>query len=148
MRLRFLVVCIGGVLLAADKPEEEIKKEKEKLKGTWTVMGLELEGEKIEEDFVKQIKLLMDGDKITLKGDFPDSDRYGKLTLKLDPSVKPKTIDLTLAAEKDTTLEGIYQLDGDTWKICLKVSGKERPTKFETQAGSEMVLATLKRQRR
>jgi hypothetical protein len=45
-----------------------------------------------------------------------------------------------------TTLEGIYQLDGDTWKICLKVSGKERPTKFETKAGSELVLATLKRQ--
>jgi uncharacterized protein (TIGR03067 family) len=147
MRLRLVVVCVCGVLLAADKAAEEVKKEQDKLKGTWAVTAIELEGDKLQADFVKQLKLEVDGDKITVKGDFPDSDRYGKLTLKIDPAVKPKIIDLRLAAEKETTLEGIYQLDGDTWRICLKLSGKERPSKFETQAGSEMVLATLKRQK-
>jgi hypothetical protein len=45
------------------------------------------------------------------------------------------------------TLRGIYKLDGNTLTLCLAVGGEEanRPAKFESPAGSMVMLLTLKR---
>src|SRR5205807_1617746 len=68
-------------------------------------------------------------------------------TLSLDVTKKPKRFDLkfTKGPEKGNTSLGIYELDGDTWKICLGLTGKSRPTKFATKPGSGHALETLKR---
>ena len=38
---------------------------------------------------------------------------------KLDPSKKPKAIDITQLSGKGETIPGIYSIDGDTLKICM-----------------------------
>src|SRR5205823_4054339 len=43
------------------------------------------------------------------------------------------------------TALGIYELEGDTWKICLTLTAKERPKEFAAPAGSGLALETLKR---
>ena len=72
-----------------------------------------------------------------------------KGTYKLDATQKPKTIDLmfTEGPEKGTTALGIYELNGDTWRICLTVTAKERPKEFATKSGSGLALKTLKRKK-
>jgi hypothetical protein len=42
---------------------------------------------------------------------------------------------------------GIYELDGDTWKICLGLAGMSRSTDFVTTPGSKHPLETLRRRR-
>jgi len=68
---------------------------------------------------------------------------------KVDATKKPKTMDMTPSEGryKDKTLLGIYELDGDTLKICFAEPGKDRPTDFTSKAGSGVVLAIHKREK-
>src|SRR6266852_9528599 len=127
MTFALTAVISFGLLLGANKPNEAAKKETENLQGTWAVKTIEMDGEKLSEDFVKEIKLVVDGDKISVQGNFPEKERYGKFTMKIDPGTKPKIIDLILGGSEKNTLEGIYQLESGEWKICLKLNAKDRP---------------------
>jgi hypothetical protein len=43
---------------------------------------------------------------------------------------------------------GIYELDGDTYKLCGDMQGKSRPTEFAVKPGSGFVLEVLKREKK
>lgn len=69
--------------------------------------------------------------------------------LKLDPSAKPPTLTTSPIGGRPGGgghLIGIYRLEGDTLTICYVFQG-ERPTKFESPAGTDIRLMTLKRVR-
>jgi hypothetical protein len=53
-----------------------------------------------------------------------------KGTHKLDPTKKPKTIDVqdTEGSFKDQTLLGIYRILDDEFSVCFAAPGKERPS--------------------
>ena len=61
-------------------------------------------------------------------------------TFPLDAARKPRTIDFAqiygFPQEKPVLVPGIYELDGETLKICRATSGDKRPTDFTTNAGS------------
>ena len=69
----------------------------------------------------------------------------GKMVV--DPSASPRTFDLLFETgpESGKRSLGIYELDGDTWKICLGLTGKNRPTKFASAPGTGHALEILKR---
>jgi uncharacterized protein (TIGR03067 family) len=66
----------------------------------------------------------------------------------LDEGAKPRGFDLKFTAgpEKGNTALGIYQLDGDSWKMCLTTRGGARPAKFATKGGSGHALQSLVRE--
>lgn len=72
----------------------------------------------------------------------------------MDPTTDPKIIDLKALADmggirKDTVYEGIYKLDKDTFQLALHVEGgSNRPAKFESAAGSKIVVVTFERQKK
>jgi uncharacterized protein (TIGR03067 family) len=52
--------------------------------------------------------------------------------------MNPKTWDLRFKEEKsDQVLRCIYQLDGDTLKLCWREGGTKRPPAFPGTKGSE-----------
>jgi uncharacterized protein (TIGR03067 family) len=66
-------------------------------------------------------------------------------TLELDASTSPRRIDMKFDAgpEMGNTNPGIYELDGDTWKICIATRGGVRPSSFASNPGSGFALETL-----
>src|SRR5205823_4504948 len=135
-----------GSLFAADDPKDEAaKKEREKLAGTWKVISAERDGQA---DAVSKGALttyLADG-KFTVK--FADG-MTGKGEYKLDPSKKPKTIDVTMddGPNKGKVHEGIYALQGDALKICRSDPGKPRPQEFTTKDATGQMLFVLTREK-
>jgi uncharacterized protein (TIGR03067 family) len=116
--------------------DDKGKSDNDKLQGAWQAHSAELAGEKIPEEFVKGVKLIIKGDKVSAS--FMGEAKDG--SYKIDPTQKPKTLDLTVDNKK---IEAIYELDGDTLKVCASEEG--RPKEFKSAAGSQSILLILKR---
>jgi uncharacterized protein (TIGR03067 family) len=115
------------------------------MEGTWLPSSAELAGKPFPEEVRKTIKLVIKGDKYTVTvGKAVDQG-----TAKLNPSAKPKALDITGTdgPNKDKTFKAIYELDGDTLRICYDLSGKGRPTEFATKEGTHLFLVTYKREK-
>ena len=71
-------------------------------------------------------------------------------TVTIDPAKKPAEMDIKGAEgpNKGKTIKTIYKLDGDTLVVCYELGGGERPTKFETKANTQQMLATYKREKK
>jgi len=133
----------GGSSTLADE-KADLDKEVRKFQGTWTFESSETGGEKLPIGELKALILTFEGPKHTVKkGD--DVIQVG--TQKLDPSKSPKTIDVTIAEgpNKGTVMLGIYEIDGDTLKVCFDPQGKKRPTEFKSTPGSDNFVNVHKR---
>lgn len=133
------LVLVGGLLKAAPAPADD----KEKIQGTWRLESVESQGTLQPQEIYKDWTFNIADDKLTIKvGDKVRS----VYTIKIDQDKKPKTLDLTRTVNKTELKElGIYELDGDTWKMCNDDSGMTRPEKFGTQAGTRLEVVVLKR---
>lgn len=132
-----------GCLLAVIAPSlaEEVKKAKKEWEGTWECESRVVNGKKQDP---KGWVLVHTGTTYTLKkGDKVISEG----TSKVDPKAKPHTIDTTgsIGKYKDKTALGIYEINGDTMKLCISLSGTERPKTFASEEGSGTLLETWKR---
>ena len=133
----------GGSGTLADE-KADLEKEVRKFQGIWTFESSEAGGKKLPIDELKGLILTFEGAKHTVKkGD--EVIQVG--TQKLDPSKSPKTIDVTMVEgpNKGTVMLGIYEIDGDTLKVCFDPQGKKRPTEFKSAAGSENFVNVHKR---
>lgn len=63
---------------------------------------------------------------------------------KLDPKTTPRNISISPEG-RDKSHLGIYELKGDTLKICFSLEDGNRPNEFESKEGSKIVLLVLKR---
>ena len=146
MKRRCLLILGILFLLAAGDAADDVKKELAKFEGTWKIVSLETEQNKLGEDALKDFRLKIEGDKFTAVEN--SGEVHG--TFKVDPTKKPKTIDITMkeGPMKDKTMLGIYELDGDTYKLCGDMQGKSRPTEFAVKPGSGFVLEVLKREKK
>src|SRR5260370_27096658 len=111
-----------------------MNQEIEKLQGTWNIIALEVDGKKMPSSAVT-------GSRIVVKGDTFITIAMGanyEGTLEVDATRSPSALNMkfTEGPEKGNTNFAIYQLDGDTWTICMNMTGKNRPTKFATTSGS------------
>ena len=117
-----------------------MKGDLKKLQGTWFIVTLEMEGQKYPTG----------GSKIAIQGDRFVSVNMGaeyEGSVTVDETQTPKTFDLLFeqGPEKGNQSLGIYELDGDSWKICLGLTGKRRPTKFAAEKGTGHALELLQR---
>src|SRR5262245_26841862 len=102
-----LVLPITVVLLvAAQAPAQDAKKELENLQGEWTVVSMEVAGKKSGDEAIKKMKPLV------LKGSEWLAPVGGKFTFKIDPTKSPKELDLFSEAKgKEAMWRGIYKID-------------------------------------
>jgi uncharacterized protein (TIGR03067 family) len=140
-----LFVVLGLMVLLASVAGGGDSQDDDTLAGTWLPSAAELGGQPFPDEVRKTIKLVVKGDKYTVTVG-PQVDQG---TVKLDPSAKPKALDITGTdgPNKGKTILAIYERDGDTLRICYDLSGKSRPTEFRTKAGTQLFLVTYKREK-
>jgi uncharacterized protein (TIGR03067 family) len=148
MKTKLLFVAVAGLLLAADDAKDAVKKDIEKLQGTWIASSLRYNGKDHDTNGKFRLQFVFKGDKVTVESSDEVKKEYAKLTFKIDPSAKPAQVDMLITSgnQKDAKVEGIYAIDKDELKICAKVFGNERPTEFASEEGSSVVLIVLKRE--
>jgi len=113
------------------------------LQGTWEIVALELEGKAVPESGFAGSRIVVKGNTFTT---ISMGATYGG-TLSIDAAKNPKTLDMSFKAgpEKGNTSLAIFELDRDTWKLCLTVTGKTRPAAFAAKRGSGHAYEVLKR---
>jgi uncharacterized protein (TIGR03067 family) len=143
MKMRMLLIVSVGLLVGADDAKDDVKKDQDKMQGTWKLVSGEQNGEAIPEDVLKTGKLVVTGDKYTIK--FADYDAEG--TQKIDPTKKPKTIDSmnTGGQGQGQTFQGIYEVHDETLKQCFGEPGGDRPTEFTTKSGNGRYMFVWKK---
>jgi uncharacterized protein (TIGR03067 family) len=143
MRSLNALLAVATLALVAQSSDDE-KSDRKALQGKWqpveaSFRGGELEKVPDEEGQLRQV--VFDGDSVEWRG--------RKLDCTLDPSKKPKQMDWARPKEgaKAETSQGIYELDGDTLKVCFALPGQARPTEFKPVAEKTivMVLRRVKR---
>ncbi len=137
-----LLTLVGfAVVSRADEPKAS---DLDRLQGTWAIVSMEFSGNPANPEDIEGRVLVIKGE------DFTDSRKdevFAKGTLKLDPKAKPKTLDATFsegALEGKTSL-AIYELDGDTLKVCVSQDEGERPKALSTEPGSKTILVVYRR---
>jgi uncharacterized protein (TIGR03067 family) len=139
-----LVLTVSGRTGARVDDKADVEKDLKKLQGTWTFESVEVGGKEEPAADFKGMTVTFAGDKFTVKkGD--EVIQVG--TEKLDPSKSPKTVDVTVAEglNKGAVMLGIYEISGETLKVCFDPEGKKRPTEFKSASGSQTFVNVHKR---
>lgn len=133
-----------ATLTAAPVPKEKpAVKDEEAILGTWSFEKIDSGDAKDEPpaDVLASMRLEFKKDgKMTISRGQAGKEKNG--TYKLDPTAKVKTIDLI---DERRTSPGIYELNGDTLKLCIAEGNNAvRPTEMKPD-GKRMAVVTLKR---
>ena len=127
-----LLAGLGSPNASGDPLGDALTKELKALAGTWRPISAENNGYKSSEGDLDGILWIRDADgKWTARrGDKAVVEWAVK---KIDPTKNPKTIDIEVTAGpyKGVVYLGIYELDGDTLRICFALPDRPvRPTEF------------------
>ncbi|MBI1787478.1 MAG: TIGR03067 domain-containing protein [Acidobacteria bacterium] len=120
-----------------------MKEDLERLQGVWNIVSLEMEGQAVAAGMLTGARIEIQGARFTSTG--MGGEYEG--TIEIEASKNPRTFNLnfTKGPEKGNTSLGIYQLEEDTWRICLTTRGADRPKKFASEPGAGHALEVLKR---
>ncbi len=143
--IAFSAALLCAALLCASLAFAADKKDDAAIQGTWLPEKAELAGQPFPDEIRKSIKLVIEGDKYTVTL----GQKVDRGTIGVDASGKPKNLDIvgSEGPNKGKTIHTIYELDGDTLRVCYDLSGEGRPKEFQTKAGTQLFLVTYKRQK-
>jgi uncharacterized protein (TIGR03067 family) len=133
---------ISALLITSAAHADDLKA----MQGTWKLESAETHGQKVESDDIKDIVLKIMGERYEVRV----KDKIDGGTLKLDETQKPKTMDGTDTEGDDVgkVVKAIYELSGDTLRVCHAGDGEERPKEMATKEDSSAMIMTFKREKK
>jgi uncharacterized protein (TIGR03067 family) len=136
---KLLFLLSVGFLVLTPLQNHKSDEDSKMIEGAWIPVVAELGGTPLPEEYLKDTKLVLTDGRYTYRND--------QGTYKLIPAEKLKAMDITGAEgpNKGKTLLAIYELTGDTLRICYDLEGKTRPSEFATKAGTQQLLVSYKR---
>lgn len=145
-RKSILIVAVLACVAAAPPVSAPAKRELARLQGTWEMEALEVNGEDVPKKKLKGTTLTIKGNKYVVKV----KDTEHEVTIDLDPSKDPKAIDMYLPDGNDAPklAKGVYDLDGDTFRICRhQMAGEDRPRQIGSWPDTNLFVVTWKRKK-
>ena len=135
-----LAVAASLTVFAAAPPDDA-----KAVQGSWLPVKAELAGQPMPEAVLKTISLKLDHGKydVSAAGE-PDKGTY-----TLDAASNPKGMSITgtNGPNNGKTYPAIYEINGDTLRICYDLSGAKRPAEFKSVAGTQLYLVTYNRKK-
>jgi len=112
--------------------------------GTWNLVAVEINGKHVDNELLPllQVAYRQDGSWTVLFKGIP----VGEGISRNEQNVFPKTFEMeTLGGVKTPPRRytGIYELNGDTRRLCFVTAGMPRPDTFTAERGSGRILVTL-----
>lgn len=130
---------------AADDKAAAIRKDRQQIAGTWRIISLEVKGNKADDEGVRKMTVVNGADGTwSLRS---EGKEIGRGTTTIDPTQKPKTIDIksSTGEDQEQTVQGIYELGKKTRKLCYASVERPRPTEFTSTAENEHILVIFER---
>jgi uncharacterized protein (TIGR03067 family) len=140
----YLAAAASALLfLAAGDRDEALRKDLEALQGNWQPVSVTVNGQALDKERLKDDSMLIRKNTFVLRSGAGSTGG----TFLIDPTKNPKTMDTeTLIGEaKGTKSVGIYQLEGDTLRVCYSTDPKARPTEFSAGKDSKRALVVYQR---
>lgn len=140
-----ILTSMSAIASADDAKDKAIENDRKLLEGTWRIVALEVDGHKSKDEDARKFTVVNGADgKWSLRS---EGKEIIKGTNAIDPTQKPKTIEITLTAgqDKGKSFLGIYELGEKTRKLCFAPAGKDRPTKFTSTPGNKHILVIFER---
>jgi uncharacterized protein (TIGR03067 family) len=137
--LYVLLIITASLTMFADDSPDDVKA----VQGKWKPVKAELAGKPMDEAVIKIISLKLDKGKYEVfVGNEPDRGTY-----TIDSTNRPKvmTITGTEGPNHGRVFPAIFELKGDTLRICYDLSGAKRPAEFKSVAGTKLYLVTYNR---
>lgn len=134
----FMLFSIGSCASPDNKLTDQAK-----LQGNWKVVQLVDNGRVLPKETTARWSVTFAGNKMTVI----EPEASHEITFQLDPAAKPKRMNVTPSdgPQKDKQLSGIYEIEGNTIRICLpNHESKKRPSRFVSEKGSDLGLMVLR----
>jgi uncharacterized protein (TIGR03067 family) len=141
--MNMVLVLLTAALLGGGDPAPT---DLDRLQGTWALVSMETEGHDVAPDDFKNWTAAYEQNRVVLR----DGDRVRRRGIvTLNSGRKPKAINTwdQDGPYEDQTVPGIYELEGDTLKLCFARPGQERPKEFTTKSGTAFLFCIYKKQK-
>jgi uncharacterized protein (TIGR03067 family) len=143
-----LFAAVRSQAAAGAAQQKTAAKDLQALKGPWRMTAKEVDGKKLSDEEIRDVIATFDGSGTCTvrRGD----QVIGAGIAKLDPTTKPRMIAIAFTAgeHKGKTVLGIYELEGDTFRVCIGRPGDGRPAAFTAEAGSGRTRVVFQREKK
>jgi uncharacterized protein (TIGR03067 family) len=113
------------------------------MEGIWEFVDLEVDGRAMPAPAFTNSRMLIDGDRFRMES--PEANYEGIFTIDVETAPHKIDIEFIEGPEAGNWSYGIFELSGDTCRICLGLTGASRPHSFSTSPGSGHALENLRR---
>lgn len=136
LRSRSVVICLAAFLVCPPLYVRAGSQDKAALQGKWRAVEATSNGEAPPPGLLEKLILVFSGETVSIMGSSPT--RFTIAT-----SFSPAHIDILNSRHQ----VGIYELRGDTLRLCVGVDG-DRPTTFNTEKYTDRTYLVLERVRK
>lgn len=136
-----------AVLLIAPAPARADDADRRALVGTWKAVSLERNGETFPLDAAEETRLVFGKDDRFVIRRGAESLEEGSFRVH---SGEPRPIDTTPTngPDRGRTTKGLYEIEGDTLRMCLAPPGAPRPADIASRPGSNHLFFVYRRVRK
>src|SRR4051794_38363251 len=136
MTLAAMFLLAVGFSADSEKPADPTKADQDALQGTWEFVSAVKDGKAASPEITKW-SVVIKGKKFVIRNQ--DDKVLQENVFRIDGTKSPKRWDY-LTDKGEMEQPGIYQLDGDNLKVCVRGFGEEPPISFNAKSGSDCKL--------
>lgn len=141
------LAAVAPLAVADDGQDEAVLKDRQQIEGKWKIVSLVVNGNHVppEETQKYLVRNKVDGTWSLRE----EGDVISQGTSTLDPTTDPKSLDFTVTKGEGEGNQhlGVYELDGNTRKMCFAPPERKRPTELNSQPGSKHICVTFERRK-
>lgn len=117
----------------------------QRLQGVWTIVALEMDGRRIAGSALNGAYITIERNEFTWSAMGVTHEGI----IKVDATATPGALDLkfTSGPEKGNTNLGIYEFNGDNWRLCRSTRAATRPKAFAAEPNTGLVVEVLDRRK-